>query len=77
MVIVTMNTEEVRNALERKKISGVPKLEDDDYIVIQEDICFSVSEKYIDRAVGALRQDGEKIIKDFTHSKISDIVELL
>ena len=61
MAILVMNSQEVRNALERKGINIEGISEFDDLILINGNSSFSFNERNLDRVVYAMRQDGERI----------------
>lgn len=77
MAILAMNSQEVRNALERKGINIEGISEFDDLILINGNSSFSFKEKSLDRVVYAMRQDGERIKDMRTQCTIGDIVDLL
>ena len=77
MALLVSNSQEMRNALERKRINIGGILESDDFILIQGNTTFSFTEKNLDRVVYAMRQDGERIKDMRQNCTIGDIVSLL
>lgn len=77
MAILAINSQEMRNALERKGINIGGISEFDDLILINGNSSFSFNEKNLDRAVYAMRQDGERIKDMRQNCTIGDIVDLL
>jgi hypothetical protein len=77
MVIVTKNTQEVRNAIIRKNVNVSKVNKKDEYILIKPGEAFSVCDLEIDRALQALMADRERI-KDMRYGyTIGDLVDNL
>ena len=77
MVIFTNNTQEVRNALERKGLKCGSFCPNDEILIIHQDQHYSIPYYLVEKAARVFREEGE-VIRDMTKNCcIGDIVDLL